>query len=245
MSLGNPAALTRSGCPTRAGAAGRRAGRRLGRRRCGPTSRCERRGTCPPPACTSSPWGAQGEGLGRVHRRRAPPWVVQVLGGREAAWRGRGRVSYLFLFPGERPVGFGYERLQRRDVVVAQINLGQGQHVRGGNGGGGGGRRQRLPRGSTLPCCFGPRARRAAPRSVCRRRRIFCGKGTISLTVGHKPPTDCPCIPVPSPAPPLLPPPSPHPTCFFRSPVQPNFFPSAGFPVPPHSILINEKSASG
>lgn len=139
MSLGNPAALTRSGCPTRAGAAGRRAGRRLGRRRCGPTSRCERRGTCPPPACTSSPWGAQGEGLGRVHRRRAPPWVAQVLGGQEAAWRGRGRVSYLFLFPGERPVGFGYERLQRRDVVVAQINLGQGQHVRGGNGGGAGG----------------------------------------------------------------------------------------------------------
>lgn len=63
------------------------------------------------------------------------PGLPTFWGGREAAWRGRGRVSYLFLFPGERPVGFGYERLQRRDVVVAQINLGQGQHVRGGKGG--------------------------------------------------------------------------------------------------------------
>lgn len=182
--------------------------------------------------------GSTGRGLGRVHRRRAPPRLAH--GGREAAWWGRGRVSYLFLLPGERPVGFGYERLQRRDVVVAQINLGQGRHVRGGKGG----QEAATPAGSTLPCCFGPRARRAAPRSVCRRRRIFCGKGTISLTAGHEPPTDCPCIPVLSP-PPLLPPPSPHPTCFFCSPVQPNFFPSAGFSVPPHSILINEKSASG
>jgi len=166
----------------------------------------------------------------------AEPPGCNALGARGSSG-GRGRVGHLLLLPGERPVRFGHQRLQRRDVVVAQINLGQGQHVRGRKGGP---EAATTPAGQHPPCCFGPRARRAAPRSVCRRRRIFCGKGRISLPVGHKAPTDCPRSPVPSP--PLLPPPSLRPACFLHSPVQPNFFPGAGFSVPPLSFLRNGKS---
>lgn len=108
----------------------------------------------------------------------------------------RGRVQYLFLFSGEHPVGFGHKHLECRDVVVAQINLGQGQRVRGRSGNRRRNRRQQLPQGIILPCCFGPRARREAPQSVCRRRRIFCSKGTVSPMRGHKPPPDCPCTQV-------------------------------------------------
>lgn len=51
---------------------------------------------------------------------------------------------------------------------------------------------------------------------------------------------DCPCTPVLSPLASLL-----HPCiplAFFHSPVQPNFFPSAGFSIPPLSLLINRKT---
>lgn len=222
-----PAALTRSGCPTRAGAAGRRAGRRPGRRRCGRTSRCGRTGTCPPPACISAP-GGTGQGWDA-------PMAHPHFGGSS---RGQGRGRYLFLFPGKRPVCFGYERLQRGDVVVAQINLRQGSTS---GAGGAPGRRQHCPQAPYLVALVPGHGQRHL--GLLAGHDVFpAGGEPFSLRRG----TNCARAPqcwgwhLPAPcSPPSVP------TCFFHSPVQPNLFPGAGFPVPPLSVLINGKRTAG
>lgn len=132
-----------------------------------------------------------------------PPLGCPGFGGARSSVAGKGQGFVPFPFPWRAPSWLWLRASSAQRRCCSSDKPGAGATRQGWERGGG--RRQRLPRGSTLPCCFGPRARRAAPRSVCRRRRIFCGKGTISLTVGHKPPTDCPCIPVPSPAPPPSP----------------------------------------
>lgn len=82
-------------------------------------------------------WGAQG-------RAGAHPRHVPILGGGSGSQDG-GR--YLLLFPGKRPVCFGYQHLQRGDVVVAQVNLRQGSES---GAGGAPGRRRRCPRAPYL-----------------------------------------------------------------------------------------------
>lgn len=195
-------ALTHSGCPTRAGAAGRRAGRRPGWQQCRRRPRCGRTGTCPPPACTSAPRGAQGR-AGTLSAAPSP-WAAQAWAASSHAG-GRGRLWYLLLFSGQCPVCFGYERLQRRDVVVAQVNLGQGQEVRGGRGSG-----AATPRGQRPTLLLWSQGTESGT-SVCLQETTYLlqEKGEFPCWWDTDHPRRCPSASIP-----LLPPPCHTPLAF-------------------------------
>lgn len=159
----SPAALTRSGCPTRAGAAGRRAGRRPGWLRCAPTSQCGKRGTCPPLACRSAPGGARGRAGMCTQRAR-------TLGTAQGTW-----VSAVpSPSPWPAPSWLWLRASSARRRCCSSGTPVTEQHIRA----------RAIPEtqaGGSATCrhtpyCFGPRAQTAAPLSACRRQRISCRK---------------------------------------------------------------------
>lgn len=236
VSPGSPAALTHSGCPTLAGAAGRRAGRRLGRRRCRLTSRCGRKGTCPPPACTSAPRRAQGTGWD-AFTTTEPPDCPRFGGKKQLGGKGQGLVPFPFLWRVPSSLWLRASSAQRRCCSSDKPGAGaarQGQE---------GGQEAATPAGQHPTLLLWSQGTESGT-SVCLQETTYFLQERNNFPYGGTQTTHRPSLhPVPSP--PLLPPPSPHPTCFFRSPVQPNFFPSAGFSVPPLSVLINGKSTLG